>query len=66
MYQTALVLITNNSLSGPAPLSQEKIDEIPKCEITSEQEVQCSVCWENFQMNESVRKLPCSVSFIGI
>jgi hypothetical protein len=52
-------------LSGPPPLEQEKIDEIPKCEIVQEQvdaKLQCSVCWEDFQLKESVRQLPCSVN----
>lgn len=51
--------------SGPPPLDQDKIAEIPKCEIIQEQvdsKLQCSVCWEDFQMKEVVRQLPCSVS----
>lgn len=50
--------------TGPPPLEKEKIDEIPKCEITQEQvdsKLQCSVCWEDFQLSEKVRQLPCSV-----
>lgn len=51
--------------SGPPPLDQEKIAEIPKCEIIQEQvdsKLQCSVCWEDFVVAEVVRQLPCSVS----
>lgn len=49
---------------GPPPLDQDKIAEIPKCEIVQEQvdsKLQCSVCWEDFQLQEIVRQLPCSV-----
>lgn len=52
--------------TGPPPLAREKIDEIPKGEICQEQvetKLQCSVCLEDFQLNETVRQLPCSVSF---
>lgn len=51
--------------TGPPPLEKEKIDEIPKREITQDQvdsKMQCSVCWEDFQLSEKVRLLPCSVS----
>lgn len=51
--------------TGPPPLAKDKIAEIPKVEVTQEQvdeKLQCSVCWENFQLDETVRKLPCVVS----
>lgn len=51
--------------SGPPPLSQEKIRDIPRVEIDQdqvEQKLQCSVCWDDFTKNETVRKLPCLVS----
>jgi hypothetical protein len=63
--ELALNFPTNVSPSGPPPLEQEKIDEIPKCEIVQEQvdaKLQCSVCWEDFLLKESVRQLPCSVT----
>lgn len=52
-------------ISGPPPLDEEKIKEIPETEITQEQvdiKLQCSVCWEDFQVKETVRQLPCQVS----
>lgn len=52
--------------SGPPPLSKEKIQDIPRIEIDDDQvnkKLQCSVCWEDFQKQETVRKLPCTVSF---
>lgn len=51
--------------SGPPPLAKEKIQDIPRIEITDEQvgeKLQCSVCWENFEKMETVRKLPCTVN----
>lgn len=51
--------------SGPPPLSKEKIQDIPCVEIDDEQvgrKLQCSVCWDDFQKQETVRKLPCTVS----
>lgn len=51
--------------SGPPPLSKEKIKDIPQIEIDDEQldrKLQCSVCWDDFERHEQVRKLPCTVS----
>lgn len=53
--------------SGPPPLAKEKIHEIPRIEIGDEQvdqKMQCSVCWDDFQRMETVRKLPCTVNII--
>lgn len=50
--------------TGPPPMSAQKIDEIPKCEIGRDEldkKMQCSVCLEDFQMQEQCRKLPCAV-----
>lgn len=55
-------LLNQMDTTGPPPLSKEKIEEIPNVEITQEQvdmKLQCSVCWEDFKLSESVRKLPC-------
>lgn len=51
--------------AGPPPLSKEKIDSVERTEVSEEQvaqNLQCSVCWENFEKMEPVRKLPCTVS----
>ncbi|CAG9797511.1 unnamed protein product [Chironomus riparius] len=56
-------LLNQMDNAGPPPLEKEKINEIPKCEITHEQvdsRLQCSVCWEDFQLKETVRQLPCT------
>ncbi|XP_055374402.1 E3 ubiquitin-protein ligase Iruka isoform X2 [Condylostylus longicornis] len=55
-------LLNQMDTTGPPPLPKEKIDEIPKVEVTKEQvniKLQCSVCWEDFKLEEIVRKLPC-------
>ncbi|XP_037951602.1 E3 ubiquitin-protein ligase Iruka [Teleopsis dalmanni] len=56
-------LLNQMETSGPPPLPKEKINEIPKHEVTSDEvdkKVQCSVCWEDFRLGETVRKLQCS------
>lgn len=56
-------LLNQMETSGPPPLAKDKINDIPKVEITAEEverKLQCSVCWEDFKIDEKVRKLPCS------
>ncbi|XP_017477719.1 PREDICTED: E3 ubiquitin-protein ligase RNF126-B [Rhagoletis zephyria] len=56
-------LLNQMETSGPPPLPKDKIDEIPKVHVTSEdveRKTQCSVCWEDFRMDEIVRRLPCT------
>ncbi|XP_011311228.1 E3 ubiquitin-protein ligase RNF126-B [Fopius arisanus] len=48
--------------SGPPPLPRQQIDEIPNTIINQSQidcKLQCSICWEDFILAESVRQLPC-------
>ncbi|XP_066994087.1 E3 ubiquitin-protein ligase Iruka isoform X2 [Anabrus simplex] len=48
--------------TGPPPLAKDKIKEIPVVVITEDQvgkNLQCSVCWEDFNLDEPVRKLTC-------
>lgn len=43
-------------------MPKERIVEIPTVSVTEEQvsqKLQCSVCWEDFQLGEPVRSLPC-------
>lgn len=57
-------LLNQMESTGPPPLPTEKITEIPCVKVTQEQidiKLQCSVCLENFQLNETVRKLSCLV-----
>lgn len=47
---------------GPPPLAKDIIDALPQVEISEEQvcsKLQCSVCWEDFQLKETVYQLPC-------
>ncbi|XP_067634655.1 E3 ubiquitin-protein ligase Iruka [Eurosta solidaginis] len=56
-------LLNQMETSGPPPLPKEKIDEIPKVHVTTEyveRKTQCSVCWEDFRLDEMVRRLRCS------
>lgn len=55
-------LLNHMDSSGPPPLPKDKIAEIPTVEISEtevEQKLKCSVCWEDFKLQEAVRKLPC-------
>ncbi|KAL5005144.1 hypothetical protein ScPMuIL_018600 [Solemya velum] len=48
--------------SGPQPAEKEKIEALPTVKITQEQvdkRLQCSVCMEDFNVDEDVRQLPC-------
>ncbi|KAL3866091.1 hypothetical protein ACJMK2_043429 [Sinanodonta woodiana] len=48
--------------SGVPPADQEKIDMLPIVKIAQEhvdRTLQCSVCMEDFVLNEEVRRLPC-------
>ncbi|XP_041366987.1 E3 ubiquitin-protein ligase RNF115-like isoform X2 [Gigantopelta aegis] len=48
--------------AGAPPADREKIESLPKVKITERQVVlvlQCSVCMEDFKLDEEVRKLPC-------
>ncbi|XP_063703518.1 E3 ubiquitin-protein ligase Iruka [Culicoides brevitarsis] len=59
-------LLNQMDNTGPPPLEKEKIEELPTVPIEQEQvdmKLQCSVCWEDFQLNEQVRKLPCTHVF---
>ncbi|XP_055635324.1 E3 ubiquitin-protein ligase Iruka-like [Toxorhynchites rutilus septentrionalis] len=56
-------LLNQMDNTGPPPLEKDKIAEIPKVTISLEQvdmKLQCSVCWEDFQIDEVVRKLSCA------
>lgn len=55
-------LLNQMDVTGPPPLDKEKIEEIPVTIIEQEQvdsNLQCSVCWDDFKVGESVRKLEC-------
>lgn len=58
-------LLNQMDSTGPPPLAKDKIAEIPKVGVTAEQveaKLQCSICWEDFQISETVRQLPCVVN----
>lgn len=48
--------------TGPPPLPQKQIAAIPRTTVTQSQvdsKLQCSVCWDDFKLAETVRQLPC-------
>lgn len=56
-------LLNQMDSTGPPPLSKAVIDALQVVEVTDEQvgqNMQCSVCWEHFQLKEQVRQLPCT------
>ncbi|KAL7728348.1 hypothetical protein ACLKA6_007443 [Drosophila palustris] len=56
-------MLNQMETSGPPPLSSQRINEIPNVKISAEEverKIQCSVCWDDFKLDETVRKLPCS------
>lgn len=56
-------MLNQMETSGPPPLSAQRINEIPNVQINAEEvnrKIQCSICWDDFKIDETVRKLPCS------
>ncbi|KAH8307853.1 hypothetical protein KR059_000795 [Drosophila kikkawai] len=56
-------MLNQMETSGPPPLSAQRINEIPNVQISAEdveRKIQCSICWDDFKIDETVRKLPCS------
>ena len=52
----------NNQFDGTGPILKDKIKLIPKTTTTQEQTdqgLQCSICMEDFKLNESARLLRC-------
>lgn len=56
-------LLNNLDGSGPPPLNAKEISLIPTVPVSEDDvanNVQCSVCMEDFRVKEPVRKLPCA------
>ncbi|KAK8388143.1 hypothetical protein O3P69_020203 [Scylla paramamosain] len=52
--------------TGPPPLTKDEISQIPTSKITKEQcdkGLQCSICMEDFTVDETVRRLYCEHCF---
>jgi len=52
--------------AGPPPMTKENISEIPTVMVTQElldKNPNCSVCWEDFKLEEPVMKLECNHCF---
>ena len=58
-------LLNQFEYAGPPPLTKDQMNDISKETITTEQvdaKLQCAICFDDFQFEEIVRKLDCSVS----
>jgi len=52
--------------TGPPPMSGDDIKRIPTVKVTQSQvdaNLQCSVCWDDFKLEEEVRQLRCEHMF---
>ncbi|XP_045775860.1 E3 ubiquitin-protein ligase RNF115 [Maniola jurtina] len=52
--------------TGPPPLPRERLAALPTQQVTAEQaaaNTACSVCWENFELDETVSRLECEHIF---
>lgn len=59
-------LLNQLDSTGAPPAPRETIDQLPKVKITKEQveiKLQCSVCMEDYKVDETVQKLPCDHLF---
>lgn len=57
-------LLNQFEYAGPPPLTKDQMNDISKESITTEQveaKLQCAICFDDFQLEEIVRKLDCSV-----
>lgn len=52
--------------TGPPPMPTDKLDNLPSVKICQEQvdrKLQCSVCWDDFNLHEEVKQLECDHVF---
>lgn len=59
-------LLNQFETSGPPPMSKHDIDNLPEVAITSEQvnaNLQCTVCMEDYVLDEKVKQLKCQHVF---
>lgn len=65
---TIISMLFNHVDSGPPPLDKDKIQDIPTVEISEFQVANnssCSVCFEDFSIDEKVKHLECDHFFHG-
>lgn len=58
-------LLNQFDIAAQPPLTKDQINDISKESITREQvdtKLQCAICFDEFQLEETVRKLDCNVS----
>jgi len=52
--------------TGPPPMSTDEIQKVPTIKVTQshiDAKQQCSVCWDDFKLDEDVRQLRCEHIF---
>lgn len=69
-FDAVITQLLNNldgSNSGPPPMPREQVDKLPTVKISDDQvkntNLQCTVCMEDFQVNDIARQLPCEHFF---
>lgn len=69
-FDAVITQLLNNldgSNSGPPPMPKEQVDGLPTVKISDVQvkqkNLQCTVCMEDFQVDDSARQLPCEHFF---
>lgn len=69
-FDAVITQLLNNldgSNSGPPPMSEEQLDNLPTITIKDDQvkktNLQCTVCMDDFQTGDQARQLPCEHFF---
>uniref|UniRef100_A0A6G1S6D8 RING-type E3 ubiquitin transferase n=1 Tax=Aceria tosichella TaxID=561515 RepID=A0A6G1S6D8_9ACAR len=69
-FDAVITQLLNNldgSNSGPPPMPKEQVENLPTVKISDEQvkatNLQCTVCMEDFQVDDCARQLPCEHFF---
>lgn len=69
-FDAVITQLLNNldgTNSGPPPMPKQQVDNLPVVKINDEQvknnNLQCTVCMDDFQVGDSARQLPCEHFF---
>lgn len=69
-FDAVITQLLNNldgSNTGPPPMPDEQVENLPTVKISDEQvkntNLQCTVCMDDFQVGDSARQLPCEHFF---
>lgn len=59
-------LLNQLTNTGPPPATQDQVINLPVVKINEEdikKNLECAICFEDFQLNEEAKKLPCKHCF---